>query len=122
MLFAWASADSERDWKSKVEFKELIVNEKQQLQIITDSEELERRAAQCLNSCSVVAWLISLTLGKNNTLDFVLIGNDVTHQVGSFAQPEHRLFEMASKLARERKVTKFQNVKVCFIYLADPSS
>ncbi|CAL2038637.1 unnamed protein product [Caenorhabditis brenneri] len=106
LLFAWASADSERDWKSKVEFKELIVNEKQQLQIITDSEELERRAAQCLNSCSVVAWLISLTLGKNNTLDFVLIGNDVTHQVGSFAQPEHRLFEMASKLARERKIPR----------------
>ncbi|ULT93021.1 hypothetical protein L3Y34_002895 [Caenorhabditis briggsae] len=90
-----------------LEYQELIVDEKtHQLQMISDTEELERRAVGGLNTCSVVAWLMKLEIEQNDQREFVLIGNDVTHQVGSFAQPEHELFELASRLARERKIPR----------------
>lgn len=92
--------------ENSVEFQELIVDENHQLQMITDPDELERRAVEGLNTCSVVAWLMKLEVESGDQREFVLIGNDVTHQVGSFAQPEHELFELASRLARKKNIPR----------------
>lgn len=108
MLFArviaseFSSQDSEsrNSWKSLISIQELVILN-DQLTIIRDPVELERRAASGANTCSVVAWILKL-----RDMEFVLIGNDITYQVGSFAMPEHRLFELASKLARERKIPR----------------
>uniref|UniRef100_A0A1I7T0B6 acetyl-CoA carboxylase n=1 Tax=Caenorhabditis tropicalis TaxID=1561998 RepID=A0A1I7T0B6_9PELO len=101
-----SGSTSPEDWISRIQIQELVVNENHQLEAISDPEELERRATNSLNTCSVVAWLVNLEIKIGCNQEFVLIGNDVTHQVGSFAQPEHRLFEMASKLAREKKIPR----------------
>ncbi|EFP03855.1 hypothetical protein CRE_28772 [Caenorhabditis remanei] len=99
-----AAPDVSQHPQEIMDLQELYIDENHQLQMISDSEELEKRAANGLNTCSVVAWLVKLK--TENDREFVLIGNDVTYQVGSFAQPEHELFEMASKLAREKKIPR----------------
>ncbi|CAI2352153.1 unnamed protein product [Caenorhabditis sp. 36 PRJEB53466] len=108
LLFARIAAENAgvENWKSVVETRELII-ENGKLLIVSDELELEKRASTGCNSCSVVAWLLRLRLTENaKPVEFVLIGNDVTHQVGSFAMPEHTLFEHASKLARQKKIPR----------------
>ncbi|CAX65073.1 acetyl-CoA carboxylase [Caenorhabditis elegans] len=109
-MFAWVASGSSKEpldtWSSTVQVQELVIDdESSELRFISDLKELEARATEGANSCSVVAWLLNIHIDQKN-MEFVLIGNDVTHQVGSFAQPEHRLFEMASKLAREKQIPR----------------
>lgn len=112
-MFAWVASGSSKEpldtWSSTVQVQELVIDdESSELRFISDLKELEARATEGANSCSVVAWLLNIHIDQKN-MEFVLIGNDVTHQVGSFAQPEHRLFEMASKLAREKQVNPLES-------------
>uniref|UniRef100_A0A8R1ELL1 Acetyl-CoA carboxylase n=1 Tax=Caenorhabditis japonica TaxID=281687 RepID=A0A8R1ELL1_CAEJA len=102
-IFSEKTENETINWKSLVEIHEITLGENGEIQLISDPEILENRAASGLNTSSVVAWLLKI---KTTSLEFVLIGNDITHQVGSFAMPEHGLFEAASKLARQRKIPR----------------
>eukprot|EP01130_Rhizamoeba_saxonica_P012625 TRINITY_DN5356_c0_g1_i1.p1 TRINITY_DN5356_c0_g1~~TRINITY_DN5356_c0_g1_i1.p1 ORF type:complete len:2154 (+),score=572.60 TRINITY_DN5356_c0_g1_i1:253-6462(+) len=75
-------------------FVELIVNEDGKL------VEIQRQPGK--NTISIVAWKITLfTPEYPNGRDIILIANDLTNNIGSFAPGEDELFQKASELARK---------------------
>ncbi|CAD6194134.1 unnamed protein product [Caenorhabditis auriculariae] len=82
-----------------------IVMRNGKFDFLTDVDEMERRAANGLNECGIVAWRLCLfTPERPNGLEIVVIANDITFQLGSFSVHEDRLFAFASRLARKQKL------------------
>ncbi|KAF0697377.1 Aste57867_11929 [Aphanomyces stellatus] len=63
--------------------------------------------ARGLNDVGMVAWLITLFTPEVPTgRSVVLIANDITFNAGSFGTREDKLFDLASKYAREHKLPR----------------
>lgn len=59
------------------------------------------------NDVGMVAWLLTMyTPEYPSGREVMLIANDITFQAGSFGTREDRVFELASKLAREKKIPR----------------
>lgn len=77
-----------------LKLKELVLDEKDRL------HEVWRPAGA--NTISMVAWIIELfTPECPSGRRVIVIGNDITHVIGSFGPAEDRLFYKASELARK---------------------
>lgn len=64
-------------------------------------QEVNRHPGE--NKIGMVAWSITLfTPQYPNGRDIIVIGNDITHQIGSFGPKEDLLFQLASQLSREK--------------------
>jgi acetyl-CoA carboxylase carboxyltransferase component len=67
-----------------------------------------------LNSIGMVAWRLKLfTPTHPNGRDIIVVGNDITFEIGSFGPQEDVLFDHVSKLARKEGIPR--------IYLASNS-
>uniref|UniRef100_A0A8R1DU02 Acetyl-CoA carboxylase n=1 Tax=Caenorhabditis japonica TaxID=281687 RepID=A0A8R1DU02_CAEJA len=106
-----AEALHEKRWGDFFHLKELIF-ENGALTVIEDHETLQKRSKQALNKCGMVAWIVTLfTPEKPRGYEFILIGNDVTFQSGSFGTAEDDLFAAASAYSRKHKLPRV-NVSV----------
>lgn len=57
------------------------------------------------NKCGMVTWLCKVTQGSRNSA-FIIIGNDIDFEIGSFGVEEDQLFYEASKYARIHKMPR----------------
>eukprot|EP00949_MAST-11_sp_MAST-11-sp1_P001689 g1689.t1 len=113
-LFARAIAQTYPKNATQTVMEKKPIQSIHELVLTNNDKEVEKVARDPgQNDIGMVAWIV--TLNTIETLEqggrsIVLIGNDITHQYGSFGTREDKLFSLASRYARERKIP--------FVYLA----
>ena len=85
----------------------VLLDESGPITVISDEDELRRRAEATANDRGMVAWELKLySPDCPQGREIVLIANDITFQMGSFSMREHRLYYHASIYSRKKKIPR----------------
>ena len=81
--------------KEVLQYVELVVD-------FSNNQIMEQKRQPGESECGMIAWRFTLfTPEFPEGRDIIVIGNDITHQVGIFGRKEDLVFQLASKRARE---------------------
>ncbi|KAK9874333.1 hypothetical protein WA026_002683 [Henosepilachna vigintioctopunctata] len=73
----------------------------------TETRLIEQKRVSGENNVGMIAWRLTLyTPEYPQGRDIIVIANDVTHLIGSFGPREDKVFDLASKIARQLKIPR----------------
>nr|XP_018903562.1 PREDICTED: acetyl-CoA carboxylase isoform X3 [Bemisia tabaci] len=103
----------ERQWKEHIDQRpdDGIVKPAQLMDfaelVLEEDHLVEQKRLPGENNVGMVAWRITLNTPEYpDGRDIIVIANDITVRIGSFGPEEDLVFDLASKIARQRKIPR----------------